>query len=216
VPLPARMASSPLGECADLVAYVGCVDDRIDFALLDELLRTLAADRPGVGLVCAGRVFDSAEPRVAALTSQYPSRALFTGRLPYEELPSYLSHASVGIAPFVLNEKTAAINPSKLYMYAAMDENIVATPFSADIREYSDQIYLATTPPSFAAAVKDALGDDERRRAVRESIAVPNSWDEKAKAFSAILADIGSHRPGLDRAPGRRAADADSGRLGGG
>jgi hypothetical protein len=36
----------------------------------------------------------------------------------------------------------------------------------------------------------EALGDDERRRAVRERIAVPNSWDEKAREFRNILSQV--------------------------
>ncbi|MBN2565714.1 MAG: glycosyltransferase [Candidatus Eisenbacteria bacterium] len=197
-PLPEKIATSALSRCTDLVAYVGSVDERIDFAVLEELLRALAADHPDVGVICVGRVFARAEARVAELTAKYPRRVLFTGRVPYENLPSYLSHASVGIAPFVLNDKTAAINPNKLYMYAAMDQNIVSTPFSEDVREYADLIYLASGPKAFASDVKQALGDDERRRAVRERIATPNSWDEKAKAFRTVLVRVASSRGSVD------------------
>jgi glycosyltransferase involved in cell wall biosynthesis len=186
-PLPEKIAGSPLRDCSDLVTYVGSVDDRVDFGLLDETLRTLSSGTTRVGLICAGRIFDAAGSRADALTVRYPESVFFTGRVAYEDLPAYLSHSSVGIAPFLVNEKTAAINPNKLYMYAAMDQNIVSTPFSEDIRDNEDLIYLASDPAAFATAVKDALGDDERRRAVRKLIAVPNSWDRKAEAFLSVL-----------------------------
>jgi teichuronic acid biosynthesis glycosyltransferase TuaH len=193
-PLPSLIAGTPLEACRDLVIYVGSVDDRIDFRLLRELARALDAEANDVGLVCVGRIFDGARSDVDRLVSEHPSRVLFTGRAPYDELPSYLSHASVGIAPFVINEKTAAINPNKLYMYAAMDMNIVATPFSADVREYADLIYTGESPASFASAVLKALGDDERRRAVRERIALPNSWNEKARIFREVLLGVVNSR----------------------
>ena len=192
---PDELATSPLAGRDDLVAYVGSVDDRVDFDMLE---RTAAAlENAGrSGLLCVGRIFDPARKRAQALQDKYPAHVLFTGRIAYERLPSFLSSASVGIAPFVLNEKTAAINPNKLYTYAAMELNIVSTPFSEEVRRNGDLVYLARDADSFAAAVKSALGDDERRRAVRPEIALLNSWNEKAKAYIEVLTDLMSGRRG--------------------
>ncbi|MCK4512957.1 glycosyltransferase [bacterium] len=191
-PLPALIAESPLGDCAQLVAYVGSVDDRIDFDVLGVLTEALSDLQARTGVVCIGRVFAGARAKAEALARKHPEHIVFTGRVPYEKLPAYFSHATVGIAPFVLDERTRAINPNKLYMYAAMEQNIVSTPFSADIREHEDLIFIADDPDSFASAVKQALDDEERRRAVRDRIAVPNSWDEKTRAFLRVLARIAS------------------------
>jgi glycosyltransferase involved in cell wall biosynthesis len=191
-PLPVPIARSALADCSELIAYVGSVDDRVDFDLLEALLSALDRVDMRVGVVCVGRVFDSARRRKEDLEKRFPSRVLFTGRAPYEELPDYLSHAKVGIAPFVLSERTRAINPNKLYMYAAMEENIVSTPFSRDIEDQGDLLYVASGPEDFARAAIAALGDDERRRAVRERIAVPNSWDTKAREFARLLSRVAS------------------------
>ena len=195
-PLPPAIANSPLGDCSRLVAYVGSVDDRVDFAVLEALARAVSGLEDRTGLACIGRIFAGARERADALAGHYPDNVLFTGRVPYEELPAYLSHALVGIAPFVLDERTRAINPNKLYMYAAMEQNIVSTPFSDDITENGDLIFIADGAAAFADAVTRALGDDERRRAVRDRIAVPNSWDERARAFQDILVRTtsGGHR----------------------
>ena len=186
-PVPPAIATSPLGACSRLVAYVGSVDDRVDFSVLEALAGAISRLETRTGIVCLGRIFAGAKDRADALAERYPDNVLFTGRVPYEELPAYLSHASVGIAPFVLDERTRAINPNKLYMYAAMEQNIVSTPFSDDITENEDLIFIADGAGAFAEAVIEALGDDERRRAVRDRIALPNSWDERARAFRDIL-----------------------------
>jgi glycosyltransferase involved in cell wall biosynthesis len=196
VPLPRPVAESPLGDCERLVAYVGSVDDRVDFDVLGTLVEALSKLDGRTGLVCVGRVFAGAAEKAAVLTRRHERHVLFTGRAPYEELPHYLSHASVGIAPFVLDERTKAINPNKLYMYAAMEQNIVTTPFSDDVMGHEDLIYVAGDPASFAMAVEEALGDDERRRAVRERIAIPNSWDASALAFRNTLSRIASEGRG--------------------
>ena len=141
---------------------------------------------PGVG------IFDGARREAERLSAEHPGRVLFTGRVPYEELPGFLSRSTVGIAPFVLNERTRAINPNKLYMYAAMEQNIVSTPFSDDIAEHGDLVRLAGDPEAFAAAVTEALGDDVRRRAIRERVALPHSWDEIAREFVELLERVTS------------------------
>lgn len=187
VPLPESIARSALSSCDDLVAYVGSVDDRIDFAVVERLLERLAASGRRVGLVLVGRVFDAALAWKGDLERRHADRVLFTGRVPYESLPGYLAHASVGIAPFVRNARTEAINPNKLYMYAAMNENVVSTPFSAEIEAHRDLVYVASGPDEFAEAVLAAAGDEERRRVIRSRIAVPNSWDQKAAEFMRLL-----------------------------
>ena len=186
-PLPDAVAASPLAACQDFVAYVGSIDDRMDFAMLEATAARLS-DPPGTcGLIVIGRIFDSARKEVERLRARYADRVLFTGRVPYEDLPSYLAHARVGVAPFVLSPRTRAINPNKLYMYAAMNMNIVSTPFSDEVEEHRDVIRLAESPDEFASAVQEGLGDDDRRRVVRERIAIPNSWDEKAREFVGLL-----------------------------
>jgi glycosyltransferase involved in cell wall biosynthesis len=132
-------------------------------------------------------VFDAALPWKADLERRFGDRVLFTGRAPYEELPRYLSRATVGIAPFLANAKTAAINPNKLYMYAAMNANVVSTPFSAEVEEHCGAIFVASGRDAFAAAVLEALDDDGRRAAVRARIAEPNSWDALAARFMGLL-----------------------------
>ncbi len=193
-PLPAPIAESRLSDCDDLVAYVGSLDARIDFDIIEGVLEAFEQKGRRRGLVCVGWVLETLARRKAELEKRFPTTVLFTGRKPYEELPGYLSAASVGIAPFLVNERTEAVNPNKLYMYAAMDMNVVSTPFSDEIRALSDSIFIANGPDEFAGAVMEALGDDERRRAMRDSIALPNSWDHKAREFVRILSDLaGKH-----------------------
>lgn len=192
VPLPRAIAESELRDCDDYVVYVGSVDDRIDFEMLRATADALSDGRCRVGLVCLGRIFDGVRRSVEELSNAHAGRVLFTGRVPYDELPDYLSQASVGIAPFVMDERTKAINPNKLYMYAAMEQNIVSTPFSEEVSEHGGLVYLARDPASFASAVKEALGDDVRRRAIRERVASSHGWRESARAFAKLVESLAS------------------------
>lgn len=192
--LPEAVAGSPLGKLSRFVIYVGSVDERIDFDIVERTAGRLESERRNVGMVFVGRVFAPVGRLCETIQKRYPERVLFAGRAPYEELPGWLSNADVGIAPFVLNERTSAINPNKLYMYAAMEMNIVTTPFSRDVTDHGDTVFCADGPDAFAEAVLDALDDSERRSLVRERIALPNSWDERAREFTELLARVASLR----------------------
>jgi hypothetical protein len=82
--------------------------------------------------------------------------------------------------------------------------NIVSTPFSEEVRECEDLIFLAAEPATFARAVITALDDEERRAAVRAGIAEPNSWEQKASAFNELLVDLASRRENDVRADARK------------
>jgi teichuronic acid biosynthesis glycosyltransferase TuaH len=187
-PLPGALAESPIGARPRLVAYVGSVNRRLDFRILEAVAE--AGKRENFGLFCLGRIYDAVRADVDALKERFPEQVIFTGLVDYPALPSYLSHALVGIAPFVLDERTKAINPNKLYMYAAMEENIVSTPFSTDVTEHEDLVYIESDPDAFARAVVTALEDDERRLVVRERIALPNDWSAKAREFIETLESV--------------------------
>jgi len=185
---PAAIARGILADREDLVLYLGSIDDRLDFPILEHLSDVLSVRAPRSGLVLVGRIFDRARRRADRLRARHPEAVQFTGRVPYAELPAYLSCARVGVAPFVLTEKTAAINANKLYMYAAMGRNIVSTPFSDDVRRHDGLAYLASEPEAFARATLAALEDETRRTRLRDAIAAPNSWSDRASDFARLLA----------------------------
>lgn len=189
-PLPKVIAESRLSDCEDLVVYVGSVDGRLDFGILRRVLDVIGERDRRTGLVLSGRLYDSVRSERAALERAFPDSVLFTGRVPYKDFPPIMSAAVVGIAPFVMTPLTEAINPNKLYMYAAMDLNIVSTPFSNEMRRHEGDIYIASDPGKFASAVEKAIGDDERRRSIREKIALPNSWDKRVEEFARVLSGL--------------------------
>jgi len=184
---PQLLAGGPIGNRDELVVFVGAVDRKLDIGVVERLLETLSGSERDVGLLFLGRIFDETAGEVARLEKVFPDRVHFAGRVPYEALPDYLSCCRVGIMPYVMNPRLRAANPSKLYMYAAMDLNIVSTPFSENVLAQGDLVSVASDPSEFATAVIGALDDESRRGMVRREIAEPNSWDERAAEFVGVL-----------------------------
>lgn len=187
---PEALAQSNLGSKSELVVFVGSVDVKIDFEIVRHLLEELSRARRDAGLLVLGRVFSNVREKVDELVGRFGDRVFFRGRVPYASLADYLAYCRVGIMPYLMNARLRAANPSKLYMYAAMDLNTVSTPFSENVLEHEDLVYVATSPDDFAGAVMSALDDDERRLMVRERIATKNSWAKRANEFRELLTEL--------------------------
>lgn len=130
---------------ADFV-YVGALDDRFDF----EGVRHLAA-------YFKDRRFDLYGPLDVAAPSLGPN-VNFLGAVPYEEVPSILANARVGLLPLVSTPLNRGRSPMKLYEFIAAGLSVVAPDYLAD-RAGLERIhgYDATSKISMIEAAACAL-----------------------------------------------------------
>lgn len=113
----------------------------------------------------------------------------FTGRIPDEELMTYLSTADVGMAPDPYNPLNDVSTMNKIVEYMAMGVPIV----SFDLKEsrYSAADAAVYVTPNdvelFAKAILDLLGDEGRREAMaivgRQRIEEKLAWDHSRVAL---------------------------------
>lgn len=167
-----RPKDLPEGE---IIGYTGNISRlRIDF----ELLKAVAESHPLKQLVLIGELKDEA-PELQALPNVH-----FLGPRPLSILPAYLQYVSCAIIPFALNTLTKSIYPLKLNEYLAAGLPVVATPFSEDIRDFSDVALLHESRSEFCSAVSHAIEyDSEMLRQTRSARAAQNSWTGRAARF---------------------------------
>ncbi len=174
--LPADLEAIPRPR----VGYVGVLNDKIDVALLRRVVDAL----PEVHLVIVGpEALDrhAGERRLL----EHP-RVHCLGFRPPEQVPLYMRGLDVALMPYRLNRWTAHIDPLKGYEYFALGLPVVSTPIPAAER-WRDLLYVAP-PEAFAAAVRDALAEQNpQRREQRRAFARANTWDRRADQVWAIL-----------------------------
>jgi glycosyltransferase involved in cell wall biosynthesis len=101
----------------------------------------------------------------------------YTGRLPYNALPSLLAGVDVALMPFAINRATASISPTKTLEYFAARRPVVSTPIADVVADYGDIVYIASGAEAFIAAVRDAR-DAPRERIERGfAEAAARTWD---------------------------------------
>lgn len=171
-PEPAELAALP----RPIVGYIGHLGPWLDVAAVAAAARAL----PHASFVLIGPVaLAPPERRALALPNVH-----LLGPRPYAQLPGYVQRFAVGLIPFRCTALTRAVNPNKLYEYAACNLPVVATPFSTEITAASPPVTLAATPAAFAAAVAARLAD---AGPPTRPLAEAHSWDTLATQLSALL-----------------------------
>ena len=165
---PADMSDIP----RPIIGFIGSIDDcnpDIDF------LTDVADLLPDMSFVLVGR----AQMDCSNLKSRKNVRML--GQKPYELVPEYGKRFDVAVLPLHQSRWADAVNPLKLKEYLALGKPVVSTPFS-ELRGYSDVVYEAKTPSTFAACIKKAISEDSSELVVKRRDKVRNSsWDSKAE-----------------------------------
>lgn len=119
---------------------------------------------------------------------------VFTGAVPYEEVPKYINVSDVCVAPFVRarNEKIG-LSPLKIYEYAACEKTIVASrmPNLEFIEDQNTGILVEPENPEELAKAIIKLQKNEKLREEmgkngREYVVKDHSWEAVARRVAVV------------------------------
>lgn len=173
LPKPIELA----GIDSQLVIYTGNIDHRIDFDLLNGVVKR----SPNLTFILVGPVSIN-EQELQTLRSC--SNVLFTGRKDLTQLPALLKFSHCAIIPFKCNTLTKSIYPLKINEYLAAGKPVIATPFSGDIQTFSSVITIADNPASFTEGINNQISNDsDRLISDRLAFVECNTWKARVDTF---------------------------------
>jgi uncharacterized SAM-binding protein YcdF (DUF218 family) len=167
-----------------IVGYIGTLGRVLD----QELLCALADQCSDFTFVFIGPKYTN----IDALEAK--SNIVFLGAKSHNQLPYYIKGFDVGIVPYICNEFTEGVYPSKLNEYLAMGIPAVSTNLR-EVREskevYGEAAIIANNTEEFINAVKSLVSekDDVLLKEKRIKIAQENSWESRFKSISEIIKD---------------------------
>jgi len=167
-----------------IIGYIGTLGKVLD----QELLCTLADECSDSTIVLIGPKYTD------TILLEGKSNIVFLGAKPHDQLPYYIKGFDVGIVPYVCNDFTEGVYPSKLNEYLAMGIPAVSTNLR-EAREskevYGEAAIIANNTEEFINAVKSLVSekDDVLRKEKRIKIAQENSWESRFKSISEIIKD---------------------------
>ncbi|HUT03193.1 MAG TPA: glycosyltransferase [bacterium] len=193
LPVPAAFSSVN----GPLIGYFGAVDDRLDF----DMLLAAAMRHPDWTILLVGPRFGTKSQN--ELVQSQPN-IVMPGLVPYAELPAYLAQFDVAVLPFVLNELTMHIHPTKVLEYLASRTPVVSTPIPDVVKFYSGVVKIASTPHEFIAAVENLLSRPDADAVERGyQMARASSWDALVER---MMADLKRALLGRSKSSGRSPA----------
>lgn len=155
--------------------YVGSLREWFDYALLDQTARA----RPLVNFVVVGPE-NWARHRLPRLPNVH-----VLGERRHEAVPALMQHADVGLIPFDRDaspDLVDAINPLKLYEYAAAGLPVVSTRWTALARLGSPAL-LSSTAEEFVGSIDRALEERPRLAKQMRSWVVQHTWAQRSREF---------------------------------
>lgn len=165
-----------------LFAHVGCIDERVDLALL----AAIADARPHWQLVMIG-------PLALPHGVELPDRPNlhWLGAQPYTLLPALLARVQVGLLAWRCDARTALTNPVQVLEFLAAGKPVVSVPL-ADVRElYGGMVDTAVDAAGFVRSCELALRsvgvEDLPRRARAEAMLARCGSERSVQRVRAFL-----------------------------
>ncbi len=172
------------------IGYCGVVDERIDYALLEQVAR----EQPHWQLIMLGPIVKVAPEALPKLPNIH-----YLGLKTYTELPAYLSGWDVAMMPFALNDATRFISPTKTPEYLAAGKPVVSTAIRDVVEPYErlELVRIGRDPRSFIAETTAALaGGTPAGDARRDAFLAGMSWDATWSAMERLLSQTQLKRAG--------------------
>jgi glycosyltransferase involved in cell wall biosynthesis len=164
-PVPPEVTSLP----QPVLGFYGTLQDWVDL----DLWAYLAARHPEWSIALVGKASID-----ASCLAKYPN-IHFLGRKEHSELPKYCKGFSVGLIPYLVNDRIIHVNPIKLREYLSAGLPVVSTSIP-EVAYYSDYCKLASTHEEFARGVEAAIRSDTPQLRRRRSEAMrAETWEQR-------------------------------------
>ena len=153
--------------------FYGVIDERFDI----DLIKEVAERKPDWHFVIVGPVV-KIDPEILPRLDNIHYR----GGRTYDELPMYLSGWDVAIIPFLRNDSTKYISPTKTPEYLAGGKPVISTSIIDVVTPYgvNDLVHIADTADEFIAAAETELNRQDRDAWLEKTdkFLSKNSWDK--------------------------------------
>lgn len=154
------------------LGFYGVIDERFDI----ELIRAIADARPTWEFMLIGPVL-----KINRALLPQNNNIHYLGQKSYEQLPTYLSGWDVALIPFILNDSTKFISPTKTPEYLSAGKPVVSTAIRDVVNPYGKNklVHIAATAAEFINAIEFELENknDKKWLAKVDAFLSSNSWD---------------------------------------
>jgi UDP-galactopyranose mutase len=152
--------------------FYGVIDERFDI----ELIKQVAERKPQWQFIIIGPVVKINPDHLPKLDNIH-----YIGGRSYDELPKYLAGWDIAIIPFVRNDSTKYISPTKTPEYLAAGKPVISTSIIDVVNPYSinNLVEIADTADGFIKSAEFELNMEDKVQWLQkvDEFLLDNSWD---------------------------------------
>lgn len=180
-------AKEDLGLSGFIIGYVGVLREWVDLIPVYRALKLLNNE---IKLLIVGKEGRFKENIELVQKLGLSERVIFTGMIPYSQVPKYISAMDIGLIPFKNDSITNNALPIKLFEYMACEKPVISTPNSTINSYIGDNIYYASNTKEYAEIIELYYDDKElriKKGKKGRKISEEHDWKELAKHLENLL-----------------------------
>lgn len=165
--------------------FYGVIDERFDI----DLIKEVAERKPDWHFVIIGPVVKINPDHLPKLSNIH-----YVGGKGYQDLPKYLSGWDIAIIPFLRNDSTKYISPTKTPEYLAAGKPVISTSIVDVVNPYAvnNLVYIADSADEFIKAAELELRRKDRSNWLKkvDEFLLNNSWDNTWNKMQSLIGKV--------------------------
>lgn len=164
------------------LGFYGVIDERFDI----ELIKEAAQQRPEWHFILIGPVVKIDPASLPRFENIH-----YLGGKSYNDLPSYLQGWDIALVPFLLNESTRFISPTKTPEYLSGGKPVISTPIQDVVHPYGVRglVHIINNTEEFVQQAERELATENKEEwlAKTDDFLRNNSWDETWEKMNDLI-----------------------------
>ncbi|RFZ94824.1 glycosyltransferase family 1 protein [Mucilaginibacter conchicola] len=161
------------------LGFYGVIDERFDIGLIKDMAKM----RPEWDIILVGPVV-----KIDPDTLPQNSNIYYTGSKTYAELPTLMAGWDLALIPFMLNESTRYISPTKTPEYLAAGLPVVSSAIKDVVHPYGKLgfVSIGTNAADFVAKAEIELNRSNKKEWLQkvDFFLAQNSWDQTCEQMT--------------------------------
>ena len=152
-----------LHEPSKTILYAGTMDRKRELSILIRAFSKIREHKENVKLLMVGQGNDRTSLEELASRLGIQDDVIFTGQVPYFDMPRYISEGYVCVSPVPPLSIYKVSSPTKIFEYMAIGKPVVANEEIPEQKEVLEEsgggICVPFTPEAFAEAIIELIND---------------------------------------------------------
>lgn len=184
-----KKSKEELGLDGFIIGYVGVLREWVNLKPVFNALTNLDHE---IKLLIVGSEGKLNENKKLARKYGVVDRVIFTGMVPYSDIPKYISAMDVGLIPFNLDGITEHALPLKLFEYMACEKPVITSPLPPIKLKVGNNVLYASNTKDHIEQINLLYNDSNLRAKIGNNgrnIALKHDWKIITQKLEEVLRD---------------------------